>query len=54
MAAAPTPTPNPGKALGCHLGQGYYFANPMTPDRVVAYLRPSEALPIDERTSLFD
>jgi diguanylate cyclase len=27
------------KSLGCRTGQGYYFAKPMTPDAIEAYLR---------------
>jgi EAL domain-containing protein (putative c-di-GMP-specific phosphodiesterase class I) len=42
------------QSLGCHLGQGYYFAKPMTPDRVEAYLRRDDVIRTDERAVLFN
>ncbi|MDF1521678.1 MAG: EAL domain-containing protein, partial [Trueperaceae bacterium] len=42
------------QSLGCHLGQGYYFAKPMAPDRVEAYLRRDDVIRTDERAVLFN
>jgi diguanylate cyclase len=42
------------RSLGCHLGQGYYFAKPMTPDLVEAYLRPSDVVRTEDRAVLFN
>ncbi len=40
------------KSLGCHLGQGYYFAKPMLADEVDAYLRPMDVIRTDDRAVL--
>jgi len=38
------------KSLGCRLGQGYYFAKPMEPERITAMLAsPAFALPTEAR-----
>lgn len=40
------------RSLGCHLGQGYFFAQPMQPEEVEAYLRPFDAVRHLDRATL--
>ena len=42
------------RSLGCHQGQGYYFAKPMAPELVEAYLRPGDAARAEDRPPLFN